>query len=144
MLLERKDPRAATPDKENQTPQYIALANRHVRVVETILEWENSNSSTTNGSSHASLPPSAVHRSERVMEIQFRGDNPSTGTVELNPQLALLSAERNKRKVPLDFQDSVSKSPKGLPPDLTIRAASTPFYRTSKLLVPSRENRRPS
>ena len=53
--------------------------------MEIILEWENANSNTTNGGSHASLPPSVAHGSERAVEMQFRGDNPSTSIVASLP-----------------------------------------------------------
>ena len=88
MLLERKDLRTTTPTKESQIPLFVALSNQHSGVVKTILKLENSNSITANHSSHAFLPPSAVHGSECLIEMNFRADNPITNTVDPNGQPA--------------------------------------------------------
>ena len=85
-----------------------------------------------------------VHGSKHAMVMQCRGGDHITGTADLSGQPALPPAERNKRKVPLDFQDSISKFSKRTSSRFNHLGYLYLLPLSPKLPVPSRENRHPS
>ena len=76
MVVAQKDVCTSIPDKVNQNPQSLTLSEKHYGVVKTPLEWSDVNCAAVDCSVPTSLPPSAVHPDESVVEMQSRSHGP--------------------------------------------------------------------
>ena len=62
----------------NQTPQSLTLPEGHYGVVSTPHERDNVNCAAAHRGASTSLPPSAMHPDESVVEMQLRSHDPNT------------------------------------------------------------------
>ena len=110
MLSEWKGVPTATPDNKSQTSLSLALPAGHDSALRITLERGNVNCTTADCCGLASLPPSAVHPDESVVEMEFRSHGPNTDMTDSNCQPALLSAAHGERPRLLHRRESVSNS----------------------------------
>ena len=95
ILSKRQHVRPAVSDNKNQTALPLTLSEAHDEVV--AITRDNINSQTTNCGGQASLPDSAGHGGECVVEMQSRAVDSDTGTIDLNAQHTLQSADPDDR-----------------------------------------------
>ena len=110
MLLTREGVNSNQADTEyGWTPLLWAAENRHERVVKILLERKDVNLDHLEDKyGQVSLPRSAGNRDERVVEMQFRGNNSTAHTLDINGLPALPSADSNGWEVVLDPKSPVS------------------------------------
>lgn len=139
MPSEWSDGRTAKPDNKSHTPLSLALSRGHDGVVKILQDWGNANSNRAEHHDQMSPPLSTRHGDERLVEAQFRCDDPDSDILSLNDQLASPSVDGNEREVVLDLKDSAPKTRRYRLLNRTIRAVSTAFRRAPKVLAPSKE-----
>jgi len=105
----QKNARAAMSDKVNQNPESLALSEGQYGVVRIPLGRGDFGCATADSGVPTSLPSSALHPDESVVEMQSRPHGPSIGIID---QPALLPAAHGEQPgLLLDHRDPVTKSP---------------------------------
>jgi len=97
MVQAQKNVTAAMSDNVNQVVESLALSEGQYGVVRIPLERGNVNCAAADSGAPTSLPPSAVHLDESVVEMQSRSHGPSIGMTDSNDQPALLPAAHGEQ-----------------------------------------------